>query len=215
MFSTVQTVSTFIHHLSHDSICPLTNISKSSVTDDVYRQIALPVYCGRQWPLTSTVSEPLWRQWSTRYWYILWYNNIDISTLRDATRIFSFGKKNRVHNTYRYKNRNRSIIIIQRSPWGCGWLGMPGVSQVEKGEHSRSYACEPMWGSLLLHCCCWPVCLLRRCFWNPEEVWVGTVQIVLRMAHKTYMRAHTEASFVAVTKGRSWSAPVVAATTYK
>ena len=26
-------------------------------------------------------------------------------------------------------------LILRGSPWGCGWLGIPGVSQVEKGEH--------------------------------------------------------------------------------
>ena len=48
-----------IPHLSHDANGPLPKISKSIVADNVYRQTAWPVYCGRQWPLTRTSSGPL------------------------------------------------------------------------------------------------------------------------------------------------------------
>ena len=38
------------------------------------------------------------------------------------------------------------LIVIQGSPSGCGCLEIPGVSQVEKEEHRRSYVYEPMAG---------------------------------------------------------------------
>ena len=48
---------------------------------------------------------------------------------------------------------------------------------------------------LLLGCLC-----TARCFWNSEEVWVGIVQIVSRVAH-TQTCTRTDGPFVAATRG--------------
>ena len=34
------------------------------------------------------------------------------------------------------------LVYIQGSPSGCVWIEIPDVSQVEKGEHRRSYVYE-------------------------------------------------------------------------
>ena len=99
---------------------------------------------------------------------------------------------------------NRSHIpgVIHGSPSRCGWLEIPGASQVDKEENTG----VPLFMSLCeVRCCCTalldcmctaPVLLqVRRSVgWNrPDCVQDGT---------HAHARTYTETPFVAVTKGR-------------
>ena len=44
-------------------------------------------------------------------------------------------------------------IVTQGSPSGCGWLEIPGVSQVEKGEHRRHQT--SLFTPSTAACCAW------------------------------------------------------------
>ena len=104
--------------------------------------------------------------------------------------------------------------FVQGSPWGCCGPEITGVSEVENGEHSRSYTSyiyEPTRAVCEVRWCC-TAAVLRGCFRSSKEVWVGIVQVVFRMVrpHNTHTRMHTHrAPFVAVTKRRPRSMAAV------
>ena len=94
---------------------------------------------------------------------------------------------------------------------GCGQLGIPGVSQVEKGQHRWcSYSCECMSLLIYVRFAAADVPLLYRCCINSWTVFfAGAFEVqrkrwVLRMAHKKKRTrlTHRQAPAVLVTKGR-------------
>ena len=125
-----------------------------------------------------------------------------------SSKLFSYKKPYRI-------DRNH-FIVYTKFPFGMWfWLEVPGVLQVEKREHRRSYdmykSVARLTGVVPLLLFCTAVVLRGWCL-NAKKVWVGICPSLFRMArpYNTHTRTHIKTPFLAVTKRRYWST----ATTY-